>query len=561
MSKCCWFALTSLLFLGRGTDAVGGEPFQFRDLAPAKGITAIDAQISVHSLAWGDADGDGWIDLYIGAMVKDEKQKASALFWNDRGRFRLDTRNQIGQPRYRATGSVFVDLDNDGLLELYISSHAKDTGNPESVNGHPNLLYWAKPGRVYERIMNSGATPPGLTGRSIGVLDYNGDGLLDLFIPTAPKKGQRARLFRNAGALKFEDAGREAQLPDEIFGLGVAVADLTGNGWPDFFVGGSNRLFLNRGDGTFREAVELRPLLDWNFHRSDMTASCGVAFGDLNRDGKPDLAIGQHPKWPWSKDPLPVRIFLNRGISLEKAKLEEITQQAGLQKIWMKAPHVEIRDFDNDGLPDVLTSVAVYRDGKVYPLIYRNKGCSPGGIPELVQTALGHQADFPTDEDKAIPKNTFYEAVAGNLRVWYSPQSPSGDFDNDGRLDLYQSRDWPKTPGRLLRNETPSGHWLDVQVIASTDLKINRQGIGSIVEVYRPGRSGELEALLYREEIATGYGFCSGQPARAHIGLGPVNEVDLKIILPHGRGRVTMKQVKADRPLKINVNASTISNK
>ena len=71
-------------------------------------------------------------------------------------------------------------------------------------------------------------------------------------------------------------------------------------------------------------------------------------------------------------------------------------------------------------------------------------------------------------------------------------------------------------------------------------------GIGAKVKVYVAGRLEESSALLGCREIATGYGYASGQPAEAHFGLGPVKSVDVEVILPHGRGTLTHKGVKAN---------------
>ena len=127
----------------------------------------------------------------------------------------------------------------------------------------------------------SGACPPGLrTARNIGVFDYDGDGLLDLLVVedrfiTKP----RSVLLRNKGNLQFEDVTKEVGLPDDLFGLGLAVADLNGDGRPDFFVAHSNRLFLSQVSGgkvTYREAVELRGVLQWKpLHNEDWP--CGVS--------------------------------------------------------------------------------------------------------------------------------------------------------------------------------------------------------------------------------------------------------------------------------------------
>lgn len=98
------------------------DAFRFRDVLARQGIDpVVNAQgFRTHAAAWGDVDGDGWIDLYVGTMGGDEP---ATFFWNDKGRFILMNQHPAAV-RVRAAGSVFVDFDNDRLLELYVSNHA-----------------------------------------------------------------------------------------------------------------------------------------------------------------------------------------------------------------------------------------------------------------------------------------------------------------------------------------------------------------------------------------------------------------------------------------------------
>jgi hypothetical protein len=97
----------------------------------------------------------------------------------------------------------------------------------------------------------------------------------------------------------------------------------------------------------------------------------------------------------------------------------------------------------------------------------------------------------------------------------------------------------------LLRNETPGGHWLDVRVEGMNG--VNRMGVGSRVNVYPAGKLGDAAALLGSREIAIGYGYCSGQEAVAHFGLGSQTSVDVEVLLPHGKGRIARRSVAADQ--------------
>jgi hypothetical protein len=109
----------------------------------------------------------------------------------------------------------------------------------------------------------------------------------------------------------------------------------------------------------------------------------------------------------------------------------------------------------------------------------------------------------------------------------------------------------------LLHNETKGGNWLRVQVEGASrererpEKAINRMGIGARVQIYVAGKLGEPAALLGCREIATGYGYASGQPAYAHFGLGAAEKVDVEVILPHGNGKLTQKGVTANQMLTI----------
>jgi hypothetical protein len=277
---------------------------------------------------------------------------------------------------------------------------------------------------------------------------------------------------------------------------------------------------------------------------------CGVCFGDVNRDGRLDIVLGQHYERPWVS-PVPVRLYLNRGIKDGNPTFEDVTEAVGLKPLPMKAPHAEIQDFDNDGWPDIAVSIVKFAGERPYPVIFQHRGVRDG-LPRFREDALAVN-DFPTAEDRII-RNTgqLFEKILREKKIIYMAPGPSGDYDNDGRLDLFLPNWWPEGRSLLLRNETPGGHWLQVQVQGEGGL--NRMGVGARVNVYPAGRSGEAAALLNCREISAGYGYASGQPAVAHFGLGAEERVDLEIILPHGRGTVVRKSVPADQ--RVTVRAS-----
>jgi hypothetical protein len=274
---------------------------------------------------------------------------------------------------------------------------------------------------------------------------------------------------------------------------------------------------------------------------------CGVAFGDVNRDGWLDMAVGPHYSTQWV-EPVPVRLYLNRTAKGGPVKFEDITAAAGMTPLPMKAPHVEIQDFDNDGWPDISTSTVLLAGGKTYPIVFKHLGLK-NGLPRFRQDALGVN-DFPTAEDRQIKRSgTFFKKMIEERQIIYMAPGPTADYDNDGRLDMFLCSWGEEFNSLLLPNETPGGNWLQVQMQAPPG--VTRPGIGARLEVYEAGKLGEAAALLGCREIASGFGYASAQPPVAHFGLGDRKQVDLLVTLPHGKGRIEQKGVTANQRLTL----------
>jgi hypothetical protein len=551
-------ATLGMLIVALTSSAPADPPFVFRDVTRSAGLLPAVSGIKGHAAGWGDADGDGWIDLYVGAF-NTGGSKPNLFFRNNRGTFRLDGQKTLRLPS-RPTGSIFADLDNDGDLDLYVSSMpAGEDSRLAKRLGHPlrgcSLFRNDGGGKFTDVSKGNAACPAAFGGRSATVLDYDGDGLLDLLVGEDPNPGyngsktRSTRLFRNKGNLQFEDVTQKAGIPAGIPGLGVAAADVNNDGRPDLFIAcgsGGNRLFLNMGGGKFREAPGTRKVFEWPTSRGDDMV-CGVCFGDLNGDGLLDIVIGQHYSQPWLK-PVANRLYLNRGIKAGVPTFEDVTEKVGLIPLPMKAPHVEVQDFDNDGKPDILTSIVKFAGGNPHPVIFRNLGVKDG-LPRFKADALAVN-DFPNAEDKSVKRTgAFFDRMIRTKRIIYAAPCPSGDYDNDGRLDLFLANWWMEAPSMLLRNETKGGHWLQVQVRGGKG--VNRMGIGSRINVYAAGKLYDKSARLGLREIAVGYGYASGQPAIAHFGLGDATAVDVEVVLPHGKGKIVRKNVKADQRLTV----------
>lgn len=555
-TRACWRVVVILVCVVPATVAHAAEPptfFQFENVAPRTGVEAAVKNMHAHAAAWGDADGDGELDLYIGAFHKPGTE-ANRLLLQRAGKF-VDAGQEVLNVSARSSGAVFVDLDNDGDLDFYLSNLGGGKSG-ESATG--NKLFRNDGGQFVDVSAASHACPEAFRGRSVCALDFDGDGLLDLLVGESVSYGsqKRSRLFRNLGDLKFADISDEVGLPAGVPALGVAAGDVNDDGWPDLLLissEGGNRLFLNEHGERLREDDRTSKLLQspWTYKSGD-DATSGACLADVNRDGRLDIVQGHHFERPWL-EPVGLRLYLNRGVDAHECKFEDVTDKAGLLPLPMKAPHVEVQDFDNDGWPDIYTSICKFGPAGPAPLIFKNQGVTNGDV-KFAENALAVN-DFPTAEDRGIQRTgTFFAKMIADGKIRYTAAAPSADFDRDGRQDIFFSSWWTETPGMLLKNKTPGGHWLEVVVEGDPAQGMNRQGIGARVKIYPANNFGDAKSLLGCVEIGVGYGYSSGQQAVAHFGLGDVTEVDVEITLPHGQKlnrsfvdanqRIVMKQGK-----------------
>lgn len=516
--RCSLFiSLTFGLGIGAAQD------ISFEDVTEAAGLKQPLTGIMGHGGAFGDVDGDGYLDLYVGGFA-DRPNEAYApvtepvpnVLLRNRGDGRFEHWPQKPVEIYaRTSGAVFADLDNDGDPELYVANNS--TGRASTARQQPqrqaqetfSRLFRNDNGRLHHS-SRSGASIRSLrTARNVGVFDYDGDGLLDLFVVEDKfTKNPRSVLFRNLGHLKFEAANDAAGLPDDIFGLGLAVADINDDGYPDFFVGHSNRMFLSSANGRYVESPELNETFAWTpLDGEDWP--CGAAFGDLNRDGRLDLVLALHGKKARN------RVYFNEGLEDGIPGFRDVTSEVGLPPhLDEKSPHVEIQDFDNDGWPDIYLSAAWMDErGAVTPLIYRNlgQGSTDGGVR--------FRASFDPGQ-------------MGEGKLVYFPAGPTGDYDRDGKIDIFFINWFRDNHSRLMHNVSASeNHWIAVRVQGKT---FNRDGIGTQVKVFTKSEDGEKQLIGF-QELSTGYGYASGQDTVCHFGLGQALECDLEVRLPNGK--------------------------
>ena len=493
----------------------GSDHLSFSDATASFGLIEPLVGMFAHAAAWGDINGDLRPDLVVGTFADRPTERYEHRGATGPAPDRLlvqggDTfvlHEGFSESYGRSSGAAFADLDGDGDLDLVLARNVKSGQDLAETTVYENV------GEAFVAVDSGIAKDMG--GRSIGVLDYDADGALDLFVVEDRYRGGHSRLYRNTGLLHFTDVTAAAGFPDNLAGLGVATADVDGDDDVDIFIAGDNRLFLDMGD-RFEEAAA--GTFRWPPIGGEDDPA-GAAFGDVDRDGRMDLVIGQH--FNSTVDfgvPAPVRLFLNRTEPGGEVAFDEVTEAAGLLPLPTKAPHVEIVDVDNDGWPDIVTS-ASSADG-TRPAVFRGLGTQDG-----------------------VPRFDLPEGL-GDAQYWVA--APAADVDLDGRLDLLLVEFDPSLPSYLMRNESASGNWLEVSVGEEAG-----GGIGAHVFVYTPADSSSAPGqLLGSAGITASRGYSAGVPAIAHFGLGEVDTVDVVVRLPGGQ-ELSFSGVSANRHIRL----------
>jgi len=528
----------------------------------------------VHTCATADVNGDDWLDIYVGGFYQ-ELPREKFFRFGDRGAKEIPPdRLLLGGPGGftvdrtfpemrdgNSSGAAFADLDGDNDLDLLIShyypyQYANNT--PPPTNGQQVILLRNDAGR-FTRL---GQVAGEIAARALAVADFDHDRKLDFFVvediySQEPLGPPSSRLYLGNGDLSFREATAASGIPADVSGLGAIATDLNGDHAPDILVSGTRRakadppgpgtygrarLFINDRNGRFAEAdssVFTMKTGGWD------DESAGIAAGDLNADGRPDLVIGAHP-YPGFKSvwPQPIHVYLNDGLdSSGRPRFRDVTEESGIGLIDTKSAQVTLADMDNDGWLDVVAGVSVGDGTK--PAIWRHAG-AVNGVPRFTPPAglFG--------ERTATPEISQWENV-GTPRYW--PVGVNGDFDLDGDIDLFLGEWWPELPSRYLENTTRGGGSVQVEVDP------RGRSFGAVVNAYeaesgfpwtvvpRPGKP--RGALFFSREVSSTEGYGCAMWHQVHVGIGSRSRVDIEVIAPWTGKAFVVRNARAGRTLRV----------
>lgn len=143
------------------------------------------------------------------------------------------------EKRGRSSGAVFVDLGNDGDLDLVVSHTSRSVDSAVRLADRKrlsNFVFENDNGTLVDVTERSGLSIVGMAARNIVPIDYDGDGDLDLYIVADMTEAEGGKLFRNDGVFRFSDVTEDAGIDSMIRGLGAASGDFNNDGWPDLFI-------------------------------------------------------------------------------------------------------------------------------------------------------------------------------------------------------------------------------------------------------------------------------------------------------------------------------------
>lgn len=518
------------LYLNKGN-------FKFEDITDKAGVGGLGRWARGVSII--DINNDGLMDIYIcNTIYKDSLRRRNILYVNQGV-------DEDGIPHFKdmaaeygldihvqSTMASFFDYDNDGDLDMYLTVNEASNGNNPSDFIHRNSINGpASIGRLYRNDMDSSLKHP-----------------------------------------VFHDVSKEAGMKFEGFGHSATICDINGDGWKDIYVSddflSDNILYINNHDGTFTNRAK-----DYFKHTS--FNSMGQDVVDINNDGLPDvieldmnpednyrkkMMLGANSTYTYQNFDLFGYQFqyvrntlqLNQGPCVKQndsigiPAFSEIAFMSGIsQTDWSWTPL--ITDFDNDSYRDLIVTNGFPRDVSDHDFVaYRQQTTglvSKRDLLEQIPQVKLHNYAFKNKGDLSFSDET---VDWGLTLPTFSNGAAYADFDNDGAMDMVINN----INGEALlyrntaRDRDSTAHYLQIKFKGG---KLNVNGLGAVASIYY----GHDKQQVYDNNPYRGY--LSTMQCIAHFGLGKIALIDSIVIKWNNGKKQTIKNVKSDQVLTVNM--------
>lgn len=540
------------------------NPYTFRNFYNGAGV------------ALGDINNDGLTDIFFAG-----NQTSNALYLNEGNLKFKNITDQAGlnSMGFWSTGVSMADVNGDGLLDIYVCK----SGPPGGDKRHNELFINLGNGKFQEKSKEFGLAEEGLSQHAV-FFDYDKDGDLDMYLLSNSgrsvglfdlRDGQRKirdpeggnKLFRNDGQ-RFADVSEDAGIYGSAigYGLGVTVADLNQDNWPDLYVSNDfferDYLYINNQDGSFSEVLpDLLPEISMG--------SMGADIADLDNDALPDIFVTEMlpnnlarvktktPFEDWDKHQASAkagyhhqftRNTLQRHLGFRPGTsipvFSEVGRLAGVEATdWSWG--VLIFDADNDGLKDIFVANGIVKDLTDFDFVdfYANNQDQVATFKKDSVLVTKMIDAFPS-----VPQRNFlfknksewqFENQAellGLNDLTFSTGSAYGDLDNDGDLDLVVNN--LNERAFVYQNttvESLKGNYLTLDLGKS---------FGAKVTVFAGGKT-------FFQEYQPVKGYMSSVDAKVHFGLGNLPKLDSVQVLWSNGTVSTLTSVQTNQHLKL----------
>ena len=496
---------------------------RFEDVTARAGVTT-DRWATGVSLV--DIDGDGYLDIYVsvsGPARTPAARRANLLFVNNRNGTFTESAAKYGiADTGFTTHAAFLDYDGDGCLDLFLLENSPEDFRRSDmavraaggVRGSYNQLYHNDcHGHFTNVSQQAGMLVGAAYGLGVAVADVNRDGRPDIYVSSDGEPNDL--LFVDDGDGTFTDRSRQWLRHTSYAGMGVDIADVDNDGWPDVLQVDMMPAALSErkrmsGFETFDDVVRMRHAgrrLDYDAnvlqHNLGPTPDGGVGFSEIGR-----MAGVAYTNWSWS---------------------------------------ALLADFDDDGWKDALITAGYPK--AVNNLDYESAayGALRTGHPQLVQEMLRTLPEY------RVPNRVFRNegglTFEDRTAAWGLLEHPGfsygaayADLNGDGKLDLVVNNiDGPASIYQNIRPTDSTHHALTVRLRGDAP---NTGGIGATLILTAGGAKQYLYHSPYR-------GFMSTVDAAEHFGLGAAARAEsLEVFWPDGRYQL-LTALPADRAIVV----------